>query len=356
MSLSLLNAIRMIARKKNTDEETVIKALKFALSVACRREYGTAQNIEVVFDKKKGSFEIVAKKTIVESNNVKNNKLEIGLDEAKKIDESYNLGDVAEVIITPENFGRIAAQTAKQVTIQRFLDVERENDYNEYIDKKDRIVIGVVKRINENGVIIDLGNLETVLPTREQIPGEIFEINDKIKLYVSDVKKYSKGVKVFVSRTNPNFVRCLFEREIPEIADGIIEVKRVSREPGKRSKVAVFSQDGSIEAIGACIGEYNSRINVILSELGDEKIDLVLWHENKEDYIKSALSPAEIIDVKINESETEALVIVNKEQVSLAIGKNGQNIKLAAKLVGMRLDVKTPEQLEIINDSEGDDI
>ncbi len=356
MSLSLLNAIRMIARKKNTDEEKVIKALKFALLIAYRREYGTTQNIEVVLDKTKGNFEIVAKKTVVESNNVQNNQLEIGLDEAKKIDENYQVGDVVEIIITPENFGRIAAQAAKQVTIQKFLDIERENDYNEYIDKKDQIVVGVVKRINENGVIVNLGGLETVLPTREQIPGEIFEVNDKVKLYVSDVKKYSNGVKIFVSRTNPNFVRCLFEREIPEITNGIIEVKRVSREPGKRSKVAVFSQDGSIEAIGACIGECNSRINVILLELGDEKIDLVLWHENKKDYIKSALSPAEIIDVKINESETEALVIVDKEQVSLAIGKNGQNIKLAAKLIGMRLDVKTPEQLENMSDCEGDKI
>lgn len=354
--MSLLNAIRLIARKKNTDEETVIKSLKFALSVACRREYGTAQNIEVILDRKKGSFEIVAKKTVVENNNVKNKQLEIELDEAKKINENYQVGDVIEVIITPENFGRIAAQTAKQVTIQKFLDVERENNYNEYIEKKDQIVIGVVKRINDNDVIVDLGDLETVLPKREQIPDEIFEVNDKIKLYISDVKKYSKGVKVFVSRTNPNFVRCLFEREIPEVADGIIEIKRVSRDPGKRSKVAVFSQDGSIEAIGACIGEYNSRINVILSELGDEKIDLVLWHENKKDYIKSALSPAEIMDVKINESETEALVIVDKEQVSLAIGKNGQNIKLAARLIGMRLDVKTPEQLENISDCEGDEI
>ena len=352
---SLLNAVRAIAKNKNIGEDVVIEALKFALLAAYRKEYGTSQNIDAIFDKKKGSFEIVAHKKVVENDSVQDSANEISLAEARNIDLSYKLDDIVEITVTPKNFGRIAAQTAKQVTMQKILDLERENCYNKYIKKVNQIIIGTVKRATKDDFIVDFGDLETVLPKREQIPGEIFEVNDKIKLCIFDVKKYPKGVKVFVSRASQNFVKCLFEREIPEIANGIIKIMNIARDPGKRSKVAVFSQDSEIEAIGSCVGEYGNRINVILSELGEEKIDLVLWHENKEDYIKSALSPAEVLEIKINKNETEALVIVDAEQVSLAIGKNGQNVKLAAKLVGMRLDVKTPEQIQEINNSEGDE-
>lgn len=352
---SLLNAVRAIAKSKNINEDVVIEALKFALLAAYRKEYGMSQNTNVILDKKKGSFDIVAHKKVVEDGNVEDSRNEISLEEVKNIDADYKLNDMAEVIVTPKDFGRIAAQTAKQVTMQKILDLERENYYNKYIQKVNQMVIGTVKRASKENFVVDFGDLETVLPKREQIPGEVFEVNDKIKLCISDVKKYPKGVKVFVSRASQNFVKCLFEREIPEIASGIIKIMNIARDPGKRSKVAVFSQDSEIEAIGSCIGEYGGRINVILSELGEEKIDLVLWHENKEDYIKSALSPAEVKEIKINKNETDALVIVDAEQVSLAIGKNGQNVKLAAKLVGMRLDVKTPEQIQEMNNFEGDE-
>ena len=253
---------------------------------------------------------------------------------------------MAEIIITPKNFGRIAAQTAKQVISQKFLEIERNNLFNKFDVKKGKIITGIVRGFEYRNIIINLGDIETILPEKEQIPGEIFNVNDRIKLYVIDVKRFSKGISIFVSRTNPNFIRCLFELEIPEISSGIVKIVDIARDPGKRSKVAVTSQNDEVEAIGSCVGENSCRINTISSEINNEKIDLVNWHENLEDYIRSALSPAKIKEIHLNKNKTEALIIVDENQVSLVIGKGGQNVKLAAKLVGIRLNVKTPAQLE----------
>lgn len=344
MSSELINAVKLIAVQKNIDEDTIMEALKLSLIAACRKNFGLAQNIDVNIDKNSGDVKVIAYKKVVEK--VDDSRLEISLEDAKNIDARYKLEDMVEIIITPKNFGRIAAQTAKQVISQKFLEIERNNLFNKFDVKKGKIITGIVRGFEYRNIIINLGDIETILPEKEQIPGEIFNVNDRIKLYVIDVKRFSKGISIFVSRTNPNFIRCLFELEIPEISAGIVKIVDIARDPGKRSKVAVTSQNDEVEAIGSCVGENSCRINTISSEINNEKIDLVNWHENIEDYIRSALSPAKIKEIHLNKNKTEALIIVDENQVSLVIGKGGQNVKLAAKLVGIRLNVKTPAQLE----------
>lgn len=344
MSNELINAVKLIAAEKNIDENTILETLKISLVSACRKNFGLSQNIDVHINAESGIVQVIAYKKVVE--NIEDERLEISLDDARCIDLKYQLGDTAEVIITPKDFGRIAAQTAKQVVSQKFLELERNNLFNKFAEKRGKIVTGVVRSFEYHNLIINLGEVETVLLEKEQLPGEVFNINDRIKLYVVDVKRYSKGINVLVSRSAPNFIRALFEQEIPEISSGIVKIINISRDPGKRSKVAIVSENKEIEAIGSCIGENGNRINTILSDLHNEKIDLVNWHENIEEYIKSALSPAKINEIRLNKNKTEALVIVDDNQVSLAIGKGGQNVKLAAKLVGMHLDVKTLSQIE----------
>lgn len=344
MSNDLINAAKLIAIEKNIDEDVILDTLKTSLIAACRKHFGLAQNIQVDIDNQTGNVQVIALKKVVEK--VEDERLEISLEEAKNIDSNYKLDDNVQIIVTPKDFGRIAAQTAKQVVSQKFLEIERDSLYNKFAVKKEKIITGIVQSFEYKNIIVNLGDIETVLVEKEQIPGEVFNINDRIKLYVMDVRRLSKGVMVFVSRANPNFIKCLFEQEIPEISDGIVKIVNIAREPGKRSKVAIVSENSEVEAIGACIGENGNRINTILSEIHHEKIDLVNWHENIEEYIKAALSPAKIKYIQIENDKNSALVVVDSNQVSLAIGKNGQNIRLAAKLVGMRLDVKTPEQLE----------
>lgn len=344
MSNDLINAIKLISAEKNIDENIILDTLKTSLIAACRKNFGLAQNIQVDINSETGQVQVIAYKKVVEI--VEDERLEISLEEARNIDPNYNIEDNVQVVITPKDFGRIAAQTAKQVVSQKFLELERDDLYNKFADKKGKIIVGIVQNIELNNIIVSLGPIETVLTEKEQVPGEKFKINDRIKLYVLDVKRHSKGVMVLVSRANPNFIRCLFEQEIPEISDKIVKIVNISREPGKRSKVAIMSENKDIEAIGACIGENGNRINTILAELHNEKIDLVNWYENTEEYIKSALSPAKIKSININKEKNCALIVVENNQVSLAIGKSGQNIRLAAKLVGLRLDVKTVEQIE----------
>ena len=350
MSSDLLSAIRAVAFEKNIDKDIILDTLKTSLAVACRKDFGITQNIDVDIDEETGEIRVIAHKKVVEE--VKNNKCEISLDDAQEIDPSYNIDDEIEVVITPKDFGRIAAQTARQVVSQKFLEIERDALFNKYLNKKGKIISGIVEEINKNNIVVDLGETKAVLPEKEQIQGEIYGIHDRIKLYVTDIKHHPKGVTIFVSRSNPNFIKCLFEQEIPEIADGIVKIINITREPGKRSKVAVMSSDPEIEAIGSCVGENGIRINTILSELNGEKIDLVNWYDDTEKYIRSALCPAKILSVKISNENTSALVIVDSSNVSLAIGKNGQNVKLAARLVGLHLDVKTPEQLGNSEDDE----
>lgn len=344
MSNDLINAIKLIAAEKNIDENIILETLKTSLIAACRKNFGLSQNIEVDINDETGQVQVIAHKKVVED--VGDERLEISLADARNIDPNFNIDDNVQVVITPKDFGRIAAQTAKQVVSQKFLELERDALYDKFADKKGKIITGVVQNFELNNIIVNLGPIETLLPEKEQIPGEKFEINDRIKLYVLDVKRHSKGVTVLVSRAHYNFIRCLFEQEIPEISDQIVKIVNIAREPGKRSKVALMSENEDIEAIGACVGENSNRINTILAELPNEKIDLVNWHENMEDYIRSALSPAKIKSIVLDEENKSALIIVDDNQVSLAIGKNGQNIRLAARLVGLRLDVKTVAQME----------
>lgn len=240
MSSELINAVKLIAIQKNIDEDTIMEALKLSLIAACRKNFGLAQNIDVNIDKDSGAVQVIAYKKVVEK--VDDSRLEISLEDAKNIDARYKLEDMAEIIITPKNFGRIAAQTAKQVISQKFLEIERNNLFNKFDIKKGKIITGIVRGFEYRNIIINLGDIETILPEKEQIPGEIFNVNDRIKLYVIDVKRFSKGISIFVSRTNPNFIRCLFELEIPEISSGIVKIVDIARDPGKRSKVAVTSQ------------------------------------------------------------------------------------------------------------------
>ena len=271
--------------------------------------------------------------------------LEISLEDAHKINKSLQIGDSVEVEIVPKDFGRIAAQTAKQVIIQKLRELEREIIFNEFNDRKGEIVSGIIQKADHNIVVMDLGKLEGVMPHKEQIPTEQYHVNDKIKGYVLDVEKGAKGApQVIVSRSHPDFVRKLLEFEIPEIYEGVIEIKSVSRDPGHRSKVAVYSPDPNIDPVGSCVGQKGVRIQNVINELHGEKIDVIEWNEDPSIYIASALLPAEIMAVDIKEDEKFAQVIVPDNQLSLAIGKSGQNARLAAKLTNWKIDIKSETQ------------
>jgi len=274
-----------------------------------------------------------------------NDLLEISIENAKKINPELEEDDVVEIEVTPRKFGRIAAQTAKQVVVQRLREAERGIIFNEFSNKEGEIVTGIVQRTERRNVIIDLGKTEAVLPQTEQIPGEEYKFNDRIKTYIIEVKKTTKGPQIMVSRTHPGIVKRLFELEVPEIYEGIVEIRSISREPGSRTKIAVFSKDDNVDPVGACVGQKGTRVQAIVDELRGEKIDIIKWSSNPQEYISSSLSPAKVVRVDINEEEKSAKVTVPDFQLSLAIGKEGQNARLAAKLTGWKIDIKSESQL-----------
>lgn len=342
MNADFLQAFEQLGREKGIAAEVLFDAIEAALISAYKRNFGSAQNVHVSLDRVTGDIHVYARKTVVEE--VKNQYLEMTLDEARRLDPRYETDDVVEVEVTPKNFGRIAAQTAKQVVVQRIREAERGMIYEEFSNRESDIVTGIVQRIEQKNVFIDLGKAEAILTPLEQIPGETYRHGDRIKTYIIEVKKTTKGPQIMVSRTHPGLLKRLFELEVPEIHDGVVELKSVAREPGLRSKIAVHSRDEDVDPVGSCVGHKGMRVQTIVQELRGEKIDIVKWNVDPEKYIANALSPAKVIYVEANEIDKVSRVVVPDYQLSLAIGKEGQNARLAAKLTGWKIDIKSESQ------------
>ncbi len=337
-----MDAFRELGKEKGITPEVIFDAIEAALISAYKRNFSSAQNVRVSLDRTTGSYHVYAIKTIVET--VENDITEIALAEARQIKADYEAGDILEIEVTPANFGRIAAQTAKQVVVQRIREAERGIIYEEFSNRESDIVTGIVQRIEVKNVFIDLGKTEAVLTPSEQIVGEEYNHGDRIKAYIIEVKKTPKGPQILVSRTHPGLLKRLFELEVPEIHDGTVEIKSVAREPGMRSKIAVFSKDENVDPVGSCVGHKGMRVQAIVDELRNEKIDIVKWNADFAKYIANALSPAKVVSVAVNEEEKVSRVVVPDYQLSLAIGKEGQNARLAAKLTGWKIDIKSESQ------------
>lgn len=339
----LILALEELEKEKGINKEYLLESIETALVTAYKRNFDSLENVKVQMDQKTGATHVYSLKKVMKRVNDK--ELQINIKEAQKINPDYKEGDMVEIEIVPRDFGRIAAQTAKQVIIQKLREAEREIIYTEFNDRKGEIVSGLVQKADHNIVVMDLGKLEGVMPSKEQIPTEHYHVNDKVKGYVVDVEKGAKGApQVIVSRSHPDFVRKLLEFEIPEIYEGVIEIKSVSRDPGYRSKVAVHSPDPNIDPVGSCVGQKGVRIQNVINELNGEKIDVIEWNEDPSIYIASALLPAQILAVDIKEEEKFAQVIVPDDQLSLAIGKSGQNARLAARLTNWKIDIKSETQ------------
>lgn len=342
LNVEFLEALEDIARERGIDKEVLFEAIESALISAYKRNFGSLQNVRVEINRNTGNIKVVALKDVVEK--VEDPRLQISLEEARAVDPSYQLGDVFETEVTPRNFGRIAAQTAKQVVVQRIREAERGIIYEEFSNRESDIVTGIIHRIDSKNVYIDLGKTEAILTANEQIPGEEYRHGMRIKTYIVEVRKTTKGPQIMVSRTHPGLLKRLFELEVPEIHDGIVEIRSISREAGSRSKVAVYSRDENVDPIGACVGPRGNRVQAIVNELHGEKIDLVLWSPDPAEYVAAALSPSKVISVDIDVEEKVAWVVVPDNQLSLAIGKEGQNARLAAKLTGWKIDIQSESQ------------
>lgn len=346
----LIVAIQELEKEKGIKKDYLLDSIESALLTAYKRNYNSQENVKVVVDRETGASHLYSVKEVVE--HAENPILQISLEEARKLDKEAQIGGTVDVELVPKNFGRIAAQTAKQVIIQKLREAEREIIYSEYSERKGEIVSGIIQKADQNIVVMDLGKVEGVMPAKEQIPTEKYHVNDKIKGYILDVEKGAKGVpQVVISRACPEFVKKLFEFEIPEIYEGVIEIKAVSRDAGSRSKVAVYSPNENIDPVGSCVGQKGVRIQNIINELNGEKIDVIEWNADLSIYISSALLPAQVMAVDIDEENRVAQVIVPDDQLSLAIGKSGQNARLAAKLTGLsdwRIDIKSETQFRNI--------
>ena len=339
----LILALEDLEKEKGIKKEYLLESIETALVTAYKRNFDSLENVKVEMDKKTGATHVYSLKEVVKRASDKNTQ--VNIKEAQKINPDLKEGDFLETEIIPRDFGRIAAQTAKQVIIQKLREAEREIIFTEFNDRKGEIVSGLIQKADHNIVVMDLGRLEGVMPYKEQIPTEHYHVNDKIKGYVLNVEKGAKGVpQVIVSRSHPDFVRKLLEFEIPEIYEGVIEIKSVSRDPGNRSKVAVYSPDPNIDPVGSCVGQKGVRIQNVINELNGEKIDVIEWNEDPSIYIASSLLPAQILAVDIKEEEKFAQVIVPDDQLSLAIGKSGQNARLAARLTNWKIDIKSETQ------------
>ena len=339
----LILALEELEKEKGIKKEYLLESIETALVTAYKRNFDALENVKVVMDPKTGATHVYSIKEVMEKAN--DEDTEISVKEAQKINPDLGEGDTVEIEIVPRDFGRIAAQTAKQVIIQKLREAERDIIYNEFNDRKGEIVSGLIQKADHNIVVMDLGKLEGVMPPKEQMPTEHYKVNQKIKGYVMDVERGAKGApQVIVSRSHPDFVRKLLEFEIPEIYEGVIEIKSVSRDPGYRSKVAVYSPDENIDPVGSCVGQKGVRIQNVINELNGEKIDVIEWNEDPSIYIASALLPAQILAVDVKEEEKFAQVIVPDDQLSLAIGRSGQNARLAARLTNWKIDIKSETQ------------
>ena len=343
----LVLAIDELEKEKGIKKDYLMESIESALVTAYKRNFNSEENVKVVMDKETGASHLYSVKKIVEV--VEDPTLQISLLDARKINKTLDIGDTVDIELVPKNFGRIAAQTAKQVIIQKLREAEREVIFSEYNDKKGEIVSGIVQKSDKGIVVMDLGRVEGIMPAKEQIPTENYKVNDKLKACIIDVEKGLKGApKVIVSRASTEFVRKLFELEIPEIYEGVIEIKSISRDPGYRSKLAVYSPNENIDPVGSCVGQKGVRIQNIINELNGEKIDVIEWSEDTSTFIVAALLPAQVLAIDIKEEERFAQVIVPDDQLSLAIGKSGQNARLAAKLTNWKIDIKSETQFKEI--------
>ncbi len=340
----LIEALNQIEKEKDISKDILLEAIENSLVTACKNQYGKADNIRVMINRETGAFNVFAEKEVVEE--VEDTVLQISLAEArlKFPRKKYDIGDLVDVEVTPKNFGRIAAQKAKQVIVQKIREEERKVLYDQYFEKEKDIVTGIVQRYVGENISINLGKVDAVLTKNEQIEGEHFRPTERIKLYVVEVKDTTKGPKITVSRTHPELVKRLFEAEVTEVRDGVVEIRSISREAGARTKMAVSSNDPNVDPVGACVGINGARVNAIVDELRVEKIDIINWSDDPATLIENALSPAKVVSVDVDVEEKTARVIVPNYQLSLAIGREGQNARLAARLTGYKIDIKSDEQ------------
>ena len=338
----LLEALNILEREKNISKETLLEAIENSLVTACKNHFGTSENVKVTMDPQTCEYHVFQEKTVVEQ--VEDPVEQISLVNAKMVDSKYEIGDIVNVEIQSKEFGRIATQNAKNVILQKIREEERKVLYNQYYSMEKDVVTGVVQRYIGRNVSVNLGKVDAILTENEQVRGEVFQPTERIKVYILEVKDTSKGPKILVSRTHPELVKRLFESEVTEVREGIVEIKAIAREAGSRTKIAVWSNDPDVDPVGACVGMNGARVNAIVNELRGEKIDIITWNENPAMMIENALSPAKVISVIADAEEKSAKVIVPDYQLSLAIGKEGQNARLAARLTGFKIDIKSETQ------------
>jgi len=350
MNLELIGALRELEKERGISKDLLLEAIETAIISAYKKNYGasSSSSARVEVNEQSGDIRVYSRRVVVAE--VQDDTVEIALEEAQALDPNYTLGDIVEHEVTPADFGRIAAQTAKQVVIQKIREAERSIVYDVYSNREGDVVTGTVQRADHRQVIVDLGDVEAVLPASEQITGEQYRHRMRLRFYINEVRQSSKGPQVFLSRTHPGLLRALFEFEVPEIQSGEVEIRSVAREAGNRSKVAVYSRDPNIDPVGACVGARGSRVQAVVAELNNERIDIVQWVNDLEGYVKNALSPAKVSYVRIDEAGKVAHTVVPNDQLSLAIGKEGQNARLAARLTGWRIDIKSEEQAEELGD------
>jgi transcription termination/antitermination protein NusA len=344
MSMEFIEALSEIEREKGISKEILLEAIEAALISSYKRNFNTAQNVRVDMNRTTGQIKVYARKTVVED--VLDPRLEISMEAARAINPHYQIEDIAEIEVTPRDFGRIAAQTAKQVVTQRIREAERGLIYHAFVDKEQDIVTGIVQRMDLRNLYVDLGKVEAALPLTELMPTDKFKQGDRVKSYITKVDNTSKGPQIILSRTHPGLLKRLFELEVPEIFDGTVEIRSVAREAGFRSKIAVYSRNEEVDPVGSCVGQKGIRVQSIVTELKGEKIDIVRWSDSVDEYVANALSPSKVLEVIVFEAEKMARVIVPDYQLSLAIGIKGQNARLAAKLTGWKIDIKSETQAE----------
>ena len=342
MNADFIQAIQELGKEKGIEPELLFQAVEDALVAAYKKNFGSVQDVRVDMNKETGEIHVFAQRKIVEGEPAGQD--EMSLAEAQELDPRFMVGDIIEEEVTPKNFGRIAAQNAKQVVVQRIREAERGMVFDRFSGKVQDIVTGIIQRMENRNVFIDLGKVEAVLTANEQIPGEIYQYHDRMKVYITEVKRTTKGPQIVVSRTHPGLLKRLFELEVPEIHDGVVEIKSVAREPGMRSKISVYTADENVDPVGACVGHKGMRVQTIVNELRGEKIDIVKYNDDPAQYVANALSPAKVVSTEVNEEEKICRVVVPDYQLSLAIGKEGQNARLAAKLTGWKIDIKSESQ------------
>ena len=343
-SNEFFSALDALSKERRIDKQRLFDAIEQALISAYKKNFGKNANVRATIDPQKGLVEVLSRKTVVET--VEDAQTEMSLEEARAIQPRYEVGDLVEVQVTPKDFGRIAAQTAKQVVVQHLREAERGVIYEEYSQKENEILTAIVQRIENKTAYVELGRTEGLLEPGQQMPTEELNINDRIKVYVLEVSRMGRGPQVIVSRTHPGLVKRLFELEVPEIVTGVVQIKSIAREAGFRTKMAVVSTDPLIDAVGSCVGPRGMRVENVVNELKTEKIDIVKWSADPAEYIANALNPARVLSVFVAENEKSAAVVVPDNQLSLAIGKEGQNARLAAKLTGWKIDIKSQSQVE----------